>query len=139
MHTNWCVLIEILMEIGMLNFWLGILVTAQTKENYFNYCDNVTLFFYVINFHLLFFSDNWLDCLYATFMAICITDIYVGTSVSWTSNICPMVWWKPTRLWALYISHGTLYLSSVNPRSNLVRRLASTRMATIVTKTTRMG
>ena len=28
MHTNWCVLIEISMEIGMLNFWLGLLVTA---------------------------------------------------------------------------------------------------------------
>ena len=24
------------MEIGMLNFWLPLLVTAQTKENYFN-------------------------------------------------------------------------------------------------------
>ena len=35
MHTNWCVLIEISMEIGMLNFWLGLLVTAQTQENYF--------------------------------------------------------------------------------------------------------
>ena len=35
MHTNWCVLIEISMEIGMLNFWLGLLVTALTKENYF--------------------------------------------------------------------------------------------------------
>jgi hypothetical protein len=36
MHTNWCVLIEISMEIGMLNFWLPLLVTAQTKENYFS-------------------------------------------------------------------------------------------------------
>ena len=36
MHTNWCVLIEISMEIGMLNLWLGLLVTAQTKENYFS-------------------------------------------------------------------------------------------------------
>ena len=35
MHTNWCVLIEISMEIGMLNFWLPLLVTALTKENYF--------------------------------------------------------------------------------------------------------
>ena len=35
MHTNWCVLIEISIEIGMLNFWLELLVTAQTKENYF--------------------------------------------------------------------------------------------------------
>ena len=35
MHTNWCVLIEISMEIGMLNFWLGLLVTALTKETYF--------------------------------------------------------------------------------------------------------
>ena len=35
MHTNWCVLIKISMEIGMLNFWLELLVTAQTKENYF--------------------------------------------------------------------------------------------------------
>ena len=24
------------MEIGMLNFWLGLLVTALTQENYFN-------------------------------------------------------------------------------------------------------
>ena len=32
---NWCVLIEISMEIGMLNFWLPLLVTALTKENYF--------------------------------------------------------------------------------------------------------
>ena len=36
MHTNWCVLIEISMEIGMLNFWLVLLVTALTKETYFN-------------------------------------------------------------------------------------------------------
>ena len=36
MHTNWCVLIEISMEIGMLNFWLGLLVTALTKETYFS-------------------------------------------------------------------------------------------------------
>ena len=36
MHTNWCVLIEISMEIGMLNFWLGLLVTAHTKKNYFS-------------------------------------------------------------------------------------------------------
>ena len=36
MHTNWCVLIEISMEIGMLNFWLPLLVTALTKENYFS-------------------------------------------------------------------------------------------------------
>ena len=36
MHTNWCVLIEISMEIGMLNFWLGLLVTALTKEKYFS-------------------------------------------------------------------------------------------------------
>ena len=36
MHTNWFVLIEISMEIGMLNFWLGLLVTALTKETYFN-------------------------------------------------------------------------------------------------------
>ena len=35
MHTNWCVLIEISMEIGMLNFWLGLLVTALMEENYF--------------------------------------------------------------------------------------------------------
>ena len=35
MIHNWCVLIEISMEIGMLNFWLPLLVTAQTKENYF--------------------------------------------------------------------------------------------------------
>jgi hypothetical protein len=37
MHTNWCVLIEISMEIGMLNFWMGLLVTALMKENYFSY------------------------------------------------------------------------------------------------------
>ena len=98
-----------------------------------------TALFYFLSHQLCNFSDNWLDCLYATFMAICITDIYVGTSVSWPSNICPLVWWKPTRLWALYISHGTLYLPAVNPRSNPARWLASTRMATIVTKTTRMG
>ena len=36
MHTNWCVLIEKSMEIGMLNFWLGLLVTALTKETYFS-------------------------------------------------------------------------------------------------------
>ena len=35
MHTNWCVLIEKSMEIGMLNFWLGLLVTALMEENYF--------------------------------------------------------------------------------------------------------
>jgi hypothetical protein len=35
MHTNWCVLIEISMETGMLNFWLRLLVTALTKETYF--------------------------------------------------------------------------------------------------------
>ena len=36
MHTNWCLLIEISMKIGMLNFWLPLLVTALTNENYFN-------------------------------------------------------------------------------------------------------
>ena len=35
MHTHRCVLIEISMEIGMLNFWLGLLVTALIKETYF--------------------------------------------------------------------------------------------------------
>ena len=32
---HWCVLIEISMEIGMLNFWLVLLVTALMKETYF--------------------------------------------------------------------------------------------------------
>ena len=36
MHTNRCVLTEISMEKGMLNFWLGLLVTAQMKETYFS-------------------------------------------------------------------------------------------------------
>ena len=36
MHTHWCVLIEISIEIGMLNFWLGLLVTALMKETYFS-------------------------------------------------------------------------------------------------------
>ena len=44
MHTNWCVLIEISMEIGMLNFWLPLLVTAQTKENYFKTVNNLFKF-----------------------------------------------------------------------------------------------
>ena len=35
MLTNWCVFIEISMEIGMLNFWLGLLVTALMKVTYF--------------------------------------------------------------------------------------------------------
>ena len=35
MHTNWCVLIEISMEIGMLNFWVGLLVTALKEESHF--------------------------------------------------------------------------------------------------------
>ena len=36
MYTNWCVLIEISMEIGMIIFfWLGLLVTTLTKEIYF--------------------------------------------------------------------------------------------------------
>ena len=37
MYTHWCVLIEISMEIGMFNFWLGLLVTALMKETYFRY------------------------------------------------------------------------------------------------------
>ena len=36
MHTNGCVLIEISMEIEMLNFLLGLLVTALMKETYFS-------------------------------------------------------------------------------------------------------
>ena len=36
MHTHRCVLIEISIEIGMLNFLLGLLVTALVKETYFN-------------------------------------------------------------------------------------------------------
>ena len=36
MHTHRCVLIEISMEIGMLNFWLGLLVTVLMKETYFS-------------------------------------------------------------------------------------------------------
>ena len=39
MHTTLYVLIEISMEIGMLNFWLGLLVTALMKENYFTDLD----------------------------------------------------------------------------------------------------
>ena len=35
MHTDRCVLVVILMEIGMLNFWLGSLVTALMKETCF--------------------------------------------------------------------------------------------------------
>ena len=35
MYTHRCVLIEISMEIGMLNFGLGLLVTALMKETYF--------------------------------------------------------------------------------------------------------
>ena len=38
MHTHWCVLIEISIEIGMLNFGLGLFVTALMKETYF-ICD----------------------------------------------------------------------------------------------------
>ena len=38
MHTHRCVLIEISMEIGMSNFWLGLLVTALMKETYFSEC-----------------------------------------------------------------------------------------------------
>ena len=40
MHTHRCVLIEISMEIGMLNFWLGLLVTAKLKETYFSFEEN---------------------------------------------------------------------------------------------------
>ena len=36
MHTHRCVLIEISMEKGMLNFLLGLLVTALMKETYFS-------------------------------------------------------------------------------------------------------
>ena len=43
MHTHTCVLIEISMEIGMLNFWLGLLVTALMKETYFTYLPCPTL------------------------------------------------------------------------------------------------
>ena len=35
MHTHWCVLVEMSMEIGMLNLWLGLLATALMKETYF--------------------------------------------------------------------------------------------------------
>ena len=36
MHAHRSVLIEISMEIGMLNFWLGLLVTTLMKETYFS-------------------------------------------------------------------------------------------------------
>ena len=36
MHTHRCVLIEISIEKGMLNFGLGLLVTALMKETYFS-------------------------------------------------------------------------------------------------------
>ena len=36
MHTNLCVLIEIAMEIEMIIFLLGLLVTALMEENYFS-------------------------------------------------------------------------------------------------------
>ena len=36
MHTNLCVLIEISMEIGMLNFLVGLLVTALKEESRFS-------------------------------------------------------------------------------------------------------
>ena len=57
MHTNWCVLIEILMEIGMLNFWLGLLVTAQTKENYFSSVKKVWRFRHILTVLMFFFSS----------------------------------------------------------------------------------
>ena len=40
MHANWCVLIEISMETGMLKFLLGLLVSALMKETCFNWHPN---------------------------------------------------------------------------------------------------
>ena len=49
MHANWCFLTEISMETGMLNFWLGLLVTALTKETYFSNQDAQRKKLYFVN------------------------------------------------------------------------------------------
>ena len=36
MHTNWCVLIEISMEIGMVNFGVWLIACAMVHETHFN-------------------------------------------------------------------------------------------------------
>ena len=59
MHTNWCVLIEISMEIGMLNFWLELLVTAQTEENYFSIKIERLLFLKFLKILAFFDSYFW--------------------------------------------------------------------------------
>ena len=48
-----CVLIEISMEIGMLIFWLGLLVTALMKETYFTTW---------ISSFATYFNNNELKC-----------------------------------------------------------------------------
>ena len=54
MHTHRCVLVELSMEIGMLNFWLGLLFTALMKETYFKGCvEMITTFI-----KLIFDPDN---------------------------------------------------------------------------------
>ena len=52
MHAHWCVLIEISMEIGMLNFWMGLLANALMKETFIENISrtiNPTFFFEVIS------------------------------------------------------------------------------------------
>ena len=46
MHTNWCVLIEISMEIGMINFLIGIIghCTCQRNLIFRTYCSNILIY-----------------------------------------------------------------------------------------------
>ena len=46
------------MEIGMLNFWLELLVTAQTKENYFS-DKNQRFLVPIFNFFTTLVNEAW--------------------------------------------------------------------------------
>ena len=108
MHTNWCVLIEISMEIGMLNFWLGILVTAQTKENYFNYCDNVTLFFMSLTFICYFFQITGL-IVFMLLSWLFVSLIFMLVPVFLGRQIFALWFDENPRVYELYTSAMGLY------------------------------
>ena len=77
MHTNWCVFIEISMETGILNFWLGLLVTALTKETYFSQ--------FVVKL-LVKFVVKFVDKCVVKFVDKCVVKFVVKSVVNFVVN-----------------------------------------------------
>ena len=79
MHTHRCVLIEI----GMINFWLGLLVTALMKETYFRH---------VTREYFLFKRSRWENIFIPHFQCFRLPCFH--PQVQFSSN-CTTLSWSP--------------------------------------------